>query len=303
MSLRNSIFDGSHEKELFKHLNSVWGNVFNIYPQLPFTKIFDIKTLKVSRKERDFLLKTNIDYTICNNRDRPLMCIEFDGMCHGYSRDGRYIQIVPDPVRKKKLELKLKIAKEHSFPFYIISYNETTYISEQIYLAIIDSIIGQTMTSILFPKKVNEYLEGAKDFTGTMDKGEVHDYIQDLIINAEVDLELTWDPVSRKASEIEKLLILKGILKRYSYRFLSKPDLPEIKDICDVEGLKKRMKAWDNIEWQGCEVICETPMGKVMERVWVRNFEGAYVSPIIIAKNIAELITFYKVAVQSGVKP
>jgi hypothetical protein len=44
MSLRNSIFDNEKEKELYKHLISMWEKYFNIYPQLPFTKIFDINT-------------------------------------------------------------------------------------------------------------------------------------------------------------------------------------------------------------------------------------------------------------------
>jgi hypothetical protein len=127
MSLRKSIFDNENERELYENLKSRWGKIFNIYPQLPFTKIFDINTLKnVDEKEKDFLLKTNIDYTICDKKDRPLMCIEFDGMGGGYSREGKYIpnlKIIPlkgRERRKMKLELKLRIAKEHQFPFYHI---------------------------------------------------------------------------------------------------------------------------------------------------------------------------------------
>ena len=56
------------------------------YAHLPFTKIFDITTLNVNEIERDFLLKTNVDYTICDKKDKPLMCIEFDGMGHGFCK-------------------------------------------------------------------------------------------------------------------------------------------------------------------------------------------------------------------------
>jgi len=42
MSLKECIFDGFHEKELFGHVDSIWKDSFNMHAQLPFTKIFDI---------------------------------------------------------------------------------------------------------------------------------------------------------------------------------------------------------------------------------------------------------------------
>ena len=57
MSLKGCIFDGYHEKELFGHLTSMWKNKFNVYPQLPFAKIFEIETLNTNQKERNFLRK------------------------------------------------------------------------------------------------------------------------------------------------------------------------------------------------------------------------------------------------------
>ena len=306
MSLKKSIFDSYHEKKLFKHLNSVWEGTFNIYPQLSFTKIFDIETLKVSCREKNFLLKTNIDYTICDKNDRPLMCIEFDGLCHGYSRDGKYIQIKEEPFknqglsRKEKMELKLRIAKEHNFPFYIVSYSETKYITERIHLAVIDSIIGQAIANMQLPRKVSEYIERDKDILDRLNEYAYHEYIQDLVLDAEVELELDWDPISRKKAEIMGILFSKRIMKRYSFRYFSEPELPE-DDPFDIEGLKKRVEAWKTIEWHCCEVTCETIKGLVTEKAKVRNFEGGFASPIIIAKNIAELIAFFRVAIQNGI--
>lgn len=302
MSLKKYIFDGYHEKELFKHLNSMWEDKFNVYPQLPFTKIFDIDTLTISRNERDFLLKTNIDYTVCDKEDKPLMCIEFDGWSRGYNRGGEYIQIVEDSLRKKKLELKLKIAMKHDFPFYIISYDEKMYLSEEIHLTVIDGIIGETIAKMKFRDKINEYLEDSKDTLTSMSEYELYEYIQNLVISAEVELELTWNPISKKAAEIEGVLINKGIISGHSSKPLSKPELPEIKDIFDIEGIEKRLKAWKDIKWHGCEVSCETPKGKVTEQAWVRNFEGMSASPLIIVQNIAELLAFYKAATLNGIE-
>ena len=289
MSLKECIFDGYHEKELFVHLNSMWKDNFNIYPQLPFTKIVDIETLNISQNERDFLLKTNIDYTVCDKEDKPLMCIEFDGWSHGYNRGGEYIQIVEDQLRKKKLELKLKIAMEHHFPFYIISYDEKTYLSEKIHLAVIDGIIGETIAKMKFQDKINEYLEDSEDILSSMSEYERDEYIQDLATSAEIELELTWNPIAKKAAEIQAVLSDKGINPIYSYKLLSKPGLPEV-------------EAWKDIKWRGCEVSCETPKGKVTEQAWVRNFEGMPASPLIIVLNIAELLALYKAATLNGIE-
>lgn len=302
MSLKECIFDGFHEKKLFKHLTSMWKDNFNIYPQLPFTKIFDIGTLGINQNEKDFLLKTNIDYTICNKKDKPLMCIEFDGWSHGYNKGAEYIQIVEDRLRKKKLELKLKISVEHHFPFYIISYDEKMYLLEKIHLTVIDGIIGETIAKIKFRDKINEYLEDSKDTLNSMSEYERYEYIKDLVISTEVELELIWNPISKKASEIKGTLSDKGIISGYSSKTLSKPELPEIKDIFDIEGLERRLKAWKNIKWHGCEVSCETPKGRVTERAWVRNFEGMLASPLIIVQNIAELLAFYKAAILNGIE-
>jgi len=301
MALKGSIFDGYHEKDLFGHINSRWEKYFNIYPQLPLTKIFDIKTLNVGGKRKDFLLKTNIDYTICDKEDKPLLCIEFDGWSHGYNKGGEYIQLRKDSLRKAKLELKLKIAIANDFPFYIISYDEKKYISEKIHLTIVDGIIGQTIANKKFRDKINEYLKDSQSYLDSMNEYFRHEYIQDLITSIEVELELTWDPIAKMASEIEHTLYSHHILTTCSYKPLSKPELPEIKDIFDTEGLRRRLKAWKNIEWQGCEVSCETPKGKVTKRAWVRNFEGMTVSPIIIVRNIAELLAFYKAANLNGI--
>jgi len=301
MSLQKCIFDGFHEEILFKHINSMWKDNFNIYPQLPFTKIFDIGTLNISQNERDFLLKTNIDYTVCDKEDKPLMCIEFDGWSHGYNRGDKYIQIVRDPLRKKKLKLKISI--EHHFPFYIISYDEKMYLPGKIHLTVLDAIIGETIAKIKFRDKINEYLEDSKAILNSMSEYERYEYIQDLVISTEVELELTWNPISKKAAEIESILSEKGIIsgRRY-YKPLSKPELPETKDFFDIDGFNERLKLWKDIKWHGYEVSFETPKGKVIERSYVRNFEGMMASPLTIVKIVAEFLAFYKAAILNGIE-
>jgi len=302
MVIRKSIFDGYHEKKLYEHLDSMWKDNYIIYPQLPFSKIFKVEELNIDKDERDFLFKTNIDYTVCDKEYKPLMCIEFDGWSHGYNRGGEYIQLVEDKKRKMKLDLKIKIAMEHAFSFYIISYDEKMYISENIHLTVLDGIIGETIAKIEFREKINEYLEDSKDLMNGMNENERNEYIQNLVTSTEVELELTYNPISKKAAELMGNLSNRGIISQEGHKYLSKPELPGIKDFFDIEGIKKRLKAFKDIKWQGCEVSFQTPKGKVTKQAWVRNFEGMEASPLIIVENIAELLALYEAATINGIK-
>jgi hypothetical protein len=309
MSLRKSIFDNENERELYENLKSRWGKIFNIYPQLPFTKIFDINTLKnVDEKEKDFLLKTNIDYTICDKKDRPLMCIEFDGMGGGYSREGKYIpnlKIIPlkgRERRKMKLELKLRIAKEHQFPFFVVSFEETKeLIPEKIHLTILDGIIGKTIGRIKFREGINKFLKDLEEEINSIrDEEQRYKYIHDAITTFEAMSDL--DPIANMAFEIEAILIKRKILKKVEFRPFTKPELPEIKDLFDIEGLEKRLEAYKHVEWVGCEVSCETPKGIVIKKVEVRNFEDEFIEPCSIANCIAMLLAYHEIAELNGIE-
>lgn len=301
MGIKGNIFDGVHEERLYKHIDSQWNRFFNIYPQLPFTKIFDIKSLNINKKEKDFLLKTNVDITVCDKKYKPIMCIEFDGMSKGYNKDNQYIQVKKDPSRKRKLDLKLKIASQYNFPFYIISYDEKKYVSEKIYLAVVDGIIGQTIAKLNFMKEINNFINQERDNIDFMNEYVRDEYFQDIVTSFEVKLELDWDPIAKMASEIEAVLFQKGIALSLSYKPLSDPELPELKDIFDLEGMEKIIKSWKDIKRHGYEVTCKTIKGTVSEIAWVRNFENSWASPIIIARNIAELLAVYKAATLNGI--
>ena len=86
------------------------------------------------------------------------------------------------------------------------------------------------------------------------------------------------------------------------FKPFTKPELPEIKDLFDIEGLEKRLEAYKNVEWVGCEVSCETPKGIVKEKVEVRNFEDEFIEPYSIACSIAMLLAYHEIAVLNGIK-
>lgn len=276
MSLKEHIFGSNSEKELYYHLKSIWGRDYNLYPGLKFANIFNIDNINITNEERKFLESTEIDYTVCTKKDKPLICIEFDGWRHGYSRDGHYVEILKDKWRKIKFELKLRIAKECNIPFVIVSSDEKNNISEKIHLSIIDSIIGQILAKI----KYNEYC-------GELEDPEL----------AEIVAEYENDPIVKELKKLEEKLNSKKILLNYTIISLQKPNDMELfiekglneNGVCVINPLK-------DINWYGCEISCETPKGKVIKQAWVRNFEGRMVSPQIIVDNIAKLVTFYDVA-------
>lgn len=315
MVLKETVFGSKSEEKVFEHLNSVWKDKFNIYHNLPFAQIFDVKSINLRDYVDDiplwkrFLLMTSVDYVICDKKNKPLMCIEFDGMCGGYNKGTNYFQNNPDKNRKHKLELKLRIARNHIFPFYIVSYEETEPLSKKskynldLNLTVVDAIIGQTMKHYLLQDKVEEQLDLYEDYLDSMSEYEKNEFIQERIIDAEVELELIWDPIAIKAAKLGQILYSKGLVTSgHGYRFIEKPKAPNIKGFNDYEGLEKRIEALEKVEWQGCEVWWEIPDGKIFKQVWIRNFGGISASPLIITENLADLLTLYEIVAKYHVK-
>lgn len=291
MALKPTVFGSLNEKELYFSINSIWQENFTVYPQLPFCAVFDIGNLSLTDKEVDFLRKTSVDYTLCKKDGKPLISIEFDGLGHGFSKDGKYIQILPskDPYRKLKLDLKLKIARIEQFPFFVVSYDEKVPITDKIHLTIVDGIIGQTLKHLALPEIAKEWIEDEKYSLDNLSESEKYERIQDIVVSAEVIAELKWDPIAIRCSELEVDLLRKGTYKGHQYEFVSDPELPDI-DWPSLNGFEKRVKAFKDVIRWGCKYTVHTSYGDFTETAWVRNFENSGVSPMTIAENIAGLL-------------
>ncbi|MDI6782991.1 MAG: hypothetical protein QME64_02720 [bacterium] len=192
MTLKKSIWENKRgEEKLYKHLKSIWENKFNIYKGAKFTDIFIIDSIKnISEEERRFLETTEIDITVCDkyNDDKALMCIEFDGMCKGHSKNDKYTPIKYDPIRKMKFKLKLRLAKDDNYPFIVIANPETEpntetkniHLSEGSYLAIIDGIIGQTLVEKELPTKIRKEFEEYLEHLKALEENEIMELINNL---------------------------------------------------------------------------------------------------------------------------
>lgn len=295
MALRSTVFGGYNEKELFYSIESLWKTQFSVYPQLPFCAVFDLDNLSLTQKEVDFLRKTSIDYTLCTKNGRPLLSIEFDGLGHGFSRNGEYIQVHPskDTYRKLKLDLKLKVAQLEQFPFYVVSYDEKVPIRDEIHLTVVDGIIGQTLKHRDLPLIAKEWIDDEKESLDNLSESERHERIQDIVIDAEVTAELNLDPIAKQCAELEGELLSKGFYQGHRYEFISEPELPDF-DWNTLEGFEVRAEAWKYIIRWGCKYTVHTTFGDISETAWVRNFEGSGASPMMVAENIAALLAHHR---------
>jgi hypothetical protein len=285
MKTRESVFGSESEKELFKTLNTHWSQNFDLFPSLPFASIIDIDDSLLSDKERNFLYKTSVDYTLCTKRGKPLVSVEFDGLCHGFSRNGEFVQIVPnlrDRNRKLKFDLKLRLCKELGYPLFIVSYDEKIPIGEDVTLTIVDGLIGQVLASLyahsIIPKLIKQYLELHEHLS----LDENHEIVQQLIIDAEVEAEFKFDLIVMEAARLEGIARRKGLdWKNMSIRHERPNGDP-----------KQQIRAIQNTKRVGVTVSVVTPKGEFSETAWVRNFEGYDVSTFGMAENIACLILF-----------
>lgn len=293
MKIRNYVFGSGNEKELFNTLKTHWAQRFDLYPSLPFASIIDIDDARLSDTERSFLYKTSVDYTLCTKQGKPLVSVEFDGLGHGFSQDGKYIQIVPstDQYRKLKLDLKLRLCKEVGYPLFVVSYDEKVSLGDDITLTIVDGLIGQVLAKRHFLLTIAKVVEQHQELLEGLPPDEQHEYIQDLVSDAGAEAELTWDPIAQKAAQLQGTLLGKVIWKSLRHEYLHDPELPG-GDLFDVQAFKHRVEALKHIRRVGCKVTLDTPEGKFSETAWVRNFQEFGVSPTTIAENIASLILF-----------
>lgn len=292
MKIRETVFNSYSEHLLYKALKTRWGEAFNLFPSLPFLNIIDIEGGEITEAERQLLSELTVGFTLCEKEsDKPLLSIEFDVFGHGFSRFNEYIQILPanDPNWKQKLDLKLRIANEVIYPFFVVSYDESYPFDPELDLTIVDGIIGRVLANKYFGKVLSEIEISEEDIEkqikilsaiyppGTRDRRE---YIADIITDIEVEAELLWDPIVKKAAELEGELFSKGIIKSWEIRYHEEPPAP-----LDLEALLELYK-----NKTVCIYGIDTCYGKIEKKVVIRNIEGFGVRSSTIAENIARLL-------------
>ena len=124
-------------------------------------------------------------------------------------------------------------------------------------------------------------------------KPEIYSAIYGILPSTSDDAELITDPIVSLSAKMMGAAFEKGIIKTFREEFLSDPKLPE-GDLFNIAVIEARFKAMKTTTRVGCRVIVDTQKIAIVETVWVRNFEDNFVSPIHIARNIAEMLVFKK---------
>lgn len=205
--MRKSVFDSKAEEKLYKRLKTYWSKYLDIFPQLPPRNVFgydEIMKSDLKTGAKDFLLKTNFDFVICDVQTHtPLLVIEFDGLSGGFSREAEYFiqtQFQDDPHRELKMNTKLQACRDFNIPAIVISYQECSLLdeSEQM-INILDVVIADAIEKSDHAKNYGKYVGM---LTEAYNNGG-QESVDDTMIEIEIMSERA-NPIKRKIAEITK---------------------------------------------------------------------------------------------------
>ena len=142
-----------------------------------------------------------------NLRPEYALAIEFDGLGHGFSKDGKYISRVTalrDPYRKLKIEAKLNACNLLEFPLIVVSWEELedfNHTSDS--FNVLDGIVGTLLAKQKFTEKV------AKSVFRDDDRA----------FDVEMDTEFEFNPIVRKIARMYLLVRNTGYGESYEHLY------------------------------------------------------------------------------------
>ncbi len=306
MTVRENVFASKAEKRNYLKLRRAWGANYSLYHNLPFLSVFSTddlvdmsdwrhpKPFSVGPEEVARLKKTSIDFTLCDDDDRPILCIEFDGLQEGFSVGTDYYAsrniTQRSPWRRHITELKLKVAHGSLFPFFVVGSKEFADLDLTAGVTIVDGIVGEVMaireSGIRFSDGFDPAEMGIsqEDFDALPSQAK-REVIEDWAIGVEVDAELSNNPIARQRAMLEHEL---GITS-YSVEPLEYPAADFTTTIGD------RASAFANAILFGSRIVLHTPdRGDVAADAWLPNFKSAGFSPYGLTEEIAGLLALLK---------
>jgi hypothetical protein len=206
MGIRETVFGSKQEHSAFKKLKDAWIDKLNIYHNLPFLNLIEftdsdeqivVHDISLSEEEIEFLKHTSVDFVFCNKRDRPLCCIEFDGLADGFSMGNTYIPRKSKgslSSRARKFQLKLRVANGFGLPFFVLGSTDFGALSDKSKLTIADAIVGSVLSSNSIHKKLsNGFHPGMIGMTEAefdlLSESEQHEMIGHWVFNIEIESE------------------------------------------------------------------------------------------------------------------
>ncbi len=285
MGVKESVYGSYSERKNYEILKSRWEKKYQIYHNLPFLNIFTTsglrdysitpsRSFRVDRKDFNFLKNTSVDYTLCNEKGKPLLCIEFDGMQQGFNVGLEYVPKFPQEEqaaqkRKSSIELKLKVAHGSDFPFFVLSSEEFRDLADDIKFSIVDGIIGEVFARKAVKDESNK---------GGLEPG---DYLW-----IETMAEVKHNPVYKMVADLEIQLGLES----WSVEFLQEPNLNTAKT------WEERIELLINRRREGAKCIIHSKdFGDIESTVWFPHFKSpGFFTGLTLAEELAHLMSLTK---------
>jgi hypothetical protein len=217
MGVRNTVFGSRMERKCFQKLNETWGKHYHIHHNLPFLNVFAARTdlvddsfepFKLSDEEYEQLKKTSIDFTVCDKKDKPLVCIEFDGLQDGFNVGSTYHLRSGAPGKKGRrafIELKLRVAHASLFPYIVLGSEEFRGLSDAVRLTIADGLIGEVMSLRATHKRIGAGFDPSQCGYSTeefdaLSEAERSDIIGNWVTMIELESDYEHNPIVRECS-------------------------------------------------------------------------------------------------------
>jgi hypothetical protein len=215
MGIRKTVFGSSMEQRCFRKLCQTWGGHYRVYHNLPFLQVFTARSALLdkdrnlyilSHEDYDRLKKVSIDFTICDPKDAPLVCIEFDGMQNGFNTGTTYHTRDGSPGRKARralLELKLRVAHGSLFPYLVLGSEEFRGLSDAVRLTIADGLIGEVLSLRAVNERVSAGFEPTDHGFATeefeaLSPAQQSEIIGDWLTAIEVECDCEHNPISKE---------------------------------------------------------------------------------------------------------
>jgi hypothetical protein len=313
MGIQKTVFADKSEKKNYDKLTRTWSEQYKIYHNLPFLNVFTLenlidftdfknpKPIELDEDEITALKHTSIDYVLCDSSDRPIACVEFDGLQDGFSVGSDYYpERLPPKLRlwrRLKIELKLKVAHGSSFPFFVVGSQHFKDITPHSRLTIVDAVLGEVLSVEATRERLShgfcptEIGYSEEEFE-SLPEYVRQELLQDWVIGVEVEAELEHNPVSLlRAKEDHRLGVTSWTTHSMQY-----PPIPDNTSLLDRIGLVQGAVLY------GARVIIHhSGMGDIEGEAWLPNFKSTNFSPYGVVENIAGLIALDRLRSRLGI--
>jgi len=218
MGVKATVFGSRAEGSYFHKLNARWGDKYKLYHNLPYTNVFDLheglnrcaisgKTLTLSHSQWQYLLKTSIDYVLCDVDDKPIMCLEYDGLQEGFGAGTQYFpnQTSADTNRSWKMKFKLDVANTFDFLYLVLASRHLEDIEQGSKISIADAIVGEWLVYQELMKEANYFFAPKKIGLTRSEYEKLTPKEQDECKVRWTNKWLTWEKVSAKLAELSPL--------------------------------------------------------------------------------------------------